>query len=340
MKKIIALSLSLLMVLMCIFACDTTEGGENSSVAESSSTSNGEASIDELNADSSDVSDTSSETSQLDVEDLNIIYYKFSIPMFESNIPEKGATCVDNNGTGIDEYLFERNDASDDIYFAVGLRVSKDVTLGELTQMGFINEPKAVKGISWKVGSLGDVSTLPLDYIGYINPSTYDVLCKNEAFGVEIIWLNTSVIKYGSAVVCDVDSLENILYYDGEYSAAVDLYVNISGVREIYCSGIEKYLSENSVAEDVYFAVGISMAGAPEDSIYVNVDADELPHIFGFIKDPDAKLSLEIIVDYDYEPFVVPFDVVGYVNKTTFEKMQANTEFGIEITWLNEEYFQ
>jgi len=343
MKRIIALSLSVLMLLLCLASCDTSQDGESSVPVESNNENSAE-SKDETSADSSmdDISDTSSETNQPSVDELNIIYYKFEIPMFDSNVPEKGASCVDYDGKGIDEYLLERDDASDDIYFAVGLRVSEGATIDALTEKGFISEPKAVKSISWVVLPMNDSRILPLDYVGYINPSTFDALCKNESFGVEIIWLNTSVIKYGTAIVCDVETIENIVYYQGEYTAAMDMYVNISGVREVYSSsfdGIEKYLSENEVAEDVYFPVGISMAGAPEYSLYVNSEADILPHMFGFVEDPDAKLNLEIIEDYDYESFVVPFDVVGYVNKTTFEKMQKNEQFGLEITWLNEEFF-
>lgn len=332
MKRIIALSLTFFMVLMCITACNETEGGESSSVAESS----GINANSSENASSEISSHTSSDTSEPDVEELNIIYYKFEIPYFNSNVPEKGASCVDNNGTGIDEYLLERDDASDDIYFAVGLLTSEGASLEALTEMGFIEAPKAVKSISWKVMPMNDSYTLPLDYVGYINPSAFDALCKNQAFGVEIVWLNTSVIKYGSSVVCDVDSLENIRYYEGEYKAATNMMVYTSGTHEIYSSGMEEYLSENDVADDVYFAVGISINGSYDGRDWVGF-ADDLPHMFGFVKDPNAKLNLEITEDG--ETFNIPFDVVGYVNKSAFENMQANTEFGIEITWLNQEYF-
>jgi len=203
MKRIIALSLSVLMLLLCLASCDTSQDGESSVPVESNNENSAE-SKDETSADSSmdDISDTSSETNQPSVDELNIIYYKFEIPMFDSNVPEKGASCVDYDGKGIDEYLLERDDASDDIYFAVGLRVSEGATIDALTEKGFISEPKAVKSISWVVLPMNDSRILPLDYVGYINPSTFDALCKNESFGVEIIWLNTSVIKYGTAIVC------------------------------------------------------------------------------------------------------------------------------------------
>ena len=263
MKRIIAIVLSLLMLFLCLASCDTTQGGESSVPVES----NNESSVESKGEISSDSSDTSSETNQPSVDELNIIYYKFEIPMFDSNVPEKGASCVDYDGKGIDEYLLERDDASDDIYFAVGLKVSEGATIDALTEMGFISEPKAVKSIGWVVLPMNDSRMLSLDYVGYINPSAYDALCKNEAFGVEIIWLNTSVIKYGTAIVCDVETIENIVYYQGEYTAAMDMHVHISVVRDVYSrifSVIEKYLSEHAVADDVYFPVCISIAGPPE----------------------------------------------------------------------------
>lgn len=349
MKKIIAFTLSLLMLSLCFASCEESQVEESSSAAESSE-SNVDSSANESNAASSDgvdISDAFSEISDTTIDELNIIYYKFEIPYFVSAVPEKGASCVDYDGKGIDEYLLERDDASDDVYFAVGLLTSEGATLEALTEMGFIKAPKAVKSISWKTGALGDLATCTLDYVGYINPSGYDALCKNEAFGVEIIWLNTSVIKYGSAIVCDVESLENIRYYEGEYTAAADMYVNTSGVREIYSSsfdGIEKYLSENEIAEDVYFAVGISINGSYDGRNWAGF-AEDLPQMFGFVKDANAKLSLEIVEEG--EKFTVPFDVVGYVNKSAFEKMQNYDEsivnfegFGIEMTWLKEEYFE
>ncbi len=202
MKRIIALSLVILMTLMCVAACNNGNEGESSSLAESSSASKGESSINESSGVSSLVSDTFSETSQPSIDELNIIYY------------------------------------------------------------------------------------------------------------------------------------------EGEYNAAANLVTYISGAHEIYSSGIEEYFSENDVADDVYLPVGIRITGAhDDDGVCSNAGADVLPQMFGFVKDPNAKLNLEIFEDYDYEAFVVPFDVVGYVNKSVFEKMQKNKQFGIELTWLRQDFF-
>ncbi len=202
MKKLISVSLSLLICVMCFYACGNQEKGDESSMVSSATESKDESSKVESSTESSDISDTSSETSQPEEDLLDIIYYQYEIPFFYENLPEKGANTIDNNGMGIDEYLAE-NDVSDDNYFAVGLIVTEGVTLETLTQMGFINEPKAVKCIRWLFPPLNDMYELTLDFVGYINKSTYNVLCENESFGTEIIWINTSVIKYGSAVVSE-----------------------------------------------------------------------------------------------------------------------------------------
>ncbi len=349
MKKLISVLLSLLICVMCFYACGNQEKGDESSVASSATESKDESSKVDSNSESSNISDTSSETSEPEEDLLDIIYYQYEIPFFYENLPEKGANTIDNNGIGIDEYLAE-NDVSNDSYFAVGLKVTEGVTLETLTQMGFINEPKAVKCIRWLFPPMNDMYELPLDFVGYINKSTYNALCENQSFGTEIIWISTSVIKYGSAVVSDVDSLKNIVYYTGEYSGVIADYINTSGVREIYSSGSEgiaNYISENEIADDVYFPVGISINGSYE-GVYWKGFADDLPEMFGFVKDKNAKLNFEFAVDYDHETFVVSFDVVGYVNKSTFEKMQdynidpinLDYGFGMEVTWLPESHFE